>query len=213
MANVSGADAQGAAEAAIKAATNELISGAVKVSQHDAAKLDAMMGIGVFLTAEELFAYAEHQLQKADGDIHAMMADVSVRRDKASALGKLAAAVRALKEAPTATEQSDALKKLVDQAKLDGLPQEAIDAVTTLQASAEHKIKSSGDSPLEKNTVEDQLKMVDEKAQEMTSSVDLSMIKLQSLIQQRNQALTFVSNAMAAMNEPAKNAISNMRGG
>ena len=164
------------------------------------AKLNAMLGVGTFLTADELLAFAKHQIEKTDTEIRSHIADVTMKKERAAVYQQISAGLRQVKTWG-ATEQGQKFQELKALAEQAGLTAEAGELDTYLQGG-----KWSSDS------LEGLAQKMDSKMTALTSSTELTMISIQGLMQQRNQVLQLASNVIAALNEPAKNAIGNLRG-
>jgi hypothetical protein len=175
--------------------------------------LGAVMGAGAYLSPEEFLAMAQQQLGEADTQIRSLMSTIQQNRFLAGKLSEISNRIRALKGKDGAEAEKaelDELKAAKQEAKELGFNELAaqIDYTLTL---AEKKLFQEKKGTLEAQNFEDLALKIDAKANELTSGVDIGMIKLQSLMQQRSQILTLASNAIAALNETAKTAISNIR--
>jgi len=177
--------------------------------------VDAQLGIGTFLTIDELCAMAEQQLRESDGQIRSMLADVEAKRTSAGALTNIVATLKGAK-GKSPEEQQAAIGKALEIAESMG-DQGVIDKLKSLQAETHMTMDIVGKPTtvpikMSNDFIESRTEEFTDMANKQTSSVDISMIRVQALMQQRGQIITFVSNAMAAINEPIKNTLGNMRG-
>lgn len=70
--------------------------------------------------------------------------------------------------------------------------------------------KIENGEPVTKEQLTELAKKCETFATSLTSSAEMTMIKMQQLMQDRSRLLTFVSNALKAMDEPADTAVRNM---
>ncbi|MBK8999203.1 MAG: hypothetical protein IPM35_26055 [Myxococcales bacterium] len=173
------------------------------------AKLDAMLGIGTFMTAEEMYLFAEAKLRSTDAELSAHMKDITLKKEMGAAMQEISAGIRSVKNS-TGPEQKAKFEELIEKANKAGLTDVA-DLLTKGLGKIEANIKSYGD-PSTSDFIESVALDVDAKVTALTSSTELTMIRIQGLMQHRSQVLQLASNVIAALNEPAKNAIGNIRG-
>lgn len=172
------------------------------------AKLEAMLGVGTFLTADELLAFAKHQIEKTDAQIRSHVADVTTKKDKAAVLQQISAGLRQVKggSKEAQIEKFTELKALAEQAGLSAEAGKLENWISAPGGLLDTKSKWNSDH------VEGFAQEMDARMTALTSNTELTMISIQGLMQQRNQVLQLASNVIAALNEPAKNAIGNLRG-
>lgn len=174
------------------------------------AKLDAMLGIGTFMTAEEMYLFAEAKLKSTDAELSAHMKDITLKKEMGAAMQEISAGIRSVKNS-TGAEQKAKFEELIEKANKAGLTDVA-DLLTKGLAKIEANIKDFNGDASTSDFIESVALDVDAKVTALTSSTELTMIRIQGLMQHRSQVLQLASNVIAALNEPAKNAIGNIRG-
>lgn len=186
--------------AAVKAALQSQIEGAEL-----SAKLNAMLGIGTFITAEDMFAFAQSQLMSTDAEIRTHVAGISVAKEKAAAMQEISGGLRSIKNG-SYSQQKAKLDELIAKANQAGAP-ELADKLEGMKTTLINKGQA-----VSADYIEGKAQEVDAEMTKLTSSTELTMIRIQGLMQHRSQILQLASNVIAALNEPAKNAIGNLRG-
>lgn len=170
------------------------------------AKLNAMLGIGTFLTADDMFAFAQSQLAQTDGEIRMHVAGITIAKEKAAELQAISAGLREVKNG-TYGQQHAKLEELIAKAQQAGLGETAVEL-----GKAKALLETQKGQAFSSDKIEGLAQGVDAAMTKLTSSTELTMIRIQGLMQHRSQILQLASNVIAALNEPAKNAIGNLRG-
>lgn len=165
-----------------------------------------------FLSPEELILFVEHQVGSIDDQIRSRMADIEARKAVSSKYQEVANKLKELK-AKSGGEQDDGIAEI--KAEIDALA-EKDPAYAKLKQSVDeiHSAMMSvqDNAGTDDNWLEEKANVVSGYANEVTSTIELDMIRLQGLVQQRTQCMTFASNVLAAMNEANKAIIGNTRG-
>jgi len=189
-------------------ANSQAVADALKAQLEAAelsAKLNAMLGIGTFLTAEDMFQFAQQQLTGIDAEIRTHITGITIAKEKAAVMQGISAGLRSVKNSTNA-EQVAKFDEAIAQAKQAGMP-ELANKLTEEKA----KVVALGSDAATSDFIEGTAQHVDSLMTSLTSSSELTMIRIQGLMQQRSQVLQLASNVIAALNEPAKNAIGNLR--
>lgn len=167
------------------------------------AKLNAMLGMGTFLTAEDMFAFVKQQLLNTDSQVRAQIADVTLRKQMAADLQSISAGLRSVANADK-SQQNAKLNELLAKAEQAGLP-DAVALLKTMKTDLAAK-----DGPFTTTRIEGDAQAIDAKMNALTSNVELAMIQIQGTMQQRVQFLQLASHTISILHESAKVAIGNL---
>jgi hypothetical protein len=169
-----------------------------------------------FLSPEELILFVENQVGNIDDQIRSRMADIERRKAVASKYQEVANRLKELKGlsgGEKGAEQDAAISQL--KAEIDALA-ENDPAYAQLKKTVDEVHEGAqnvqNDEGVGVDWLEGKANVVSGAANEVTSTIELDMLRLQGLIQQRTQCMTFVSNVLASMNEANKTIIGNTRG-
>ena len=159
----------------------------------------------------ELMIWLTTTIEKSDKSIRAQMADINDKKDYAAKLGEV---ITALTKADNIHKGSDSgrdtsglpnLTDFADQAWYKNLPPEA-------QAAYKWVAEDTGsDGIANQGAVKAALTALSGFVGTLTAQNDTAMIRLQSAISSRSQAIQLVSNMLNVMNETAKSTVGNIR--
>jgi hypothetical protein len=172
-------------------------------------------GIGVpggFMSSEELILFVEHQVGNIDDQIRSRMENIEARKAYAAKYQEVANKLKEMKHLDGAQQDTkfNELKAELDELALnDPAFKELADKVSAMHGESQTLQSEDG---VDDSWLEDHANTVSGMANDITNTIELDMIRLQGLVQQRTQCMTFASNVLAAMNEANKQIISNTRG-
>ena len=156
-----------------------------------------------YLSPDDLVAWAARELGELDSGIREHLADVQERKRLAQALQNGIGQLNAAKG-----------EKKGNHAELEatyrGLA-ESTDNATLKQAFTQVADAFEAGKPLSDKKIAAMAQQLEARMQEHTNSAEISMLHMQSKVQKRTHALSFVSNVIRAMDEAAKTTIGNMR--
>ncbi len=180
-----------------------------------------------YLTPDALIAFVQDNLSRTDGEIQGLMSQVSGNRAKLEQLQTIAADMRNMKGA-SRDDQSALFKKLRDEAADLGVdihkefgkwvaePNQGAgpDAKAIADALSTHlngwnKHLSDGKARAEGH-LESEAQAIDAIANKMSGGAEITMIKLQSLVQERTRIIQFASNTMSACNRAIDAPVNNI---
>jgi hypothetical protein len=165
------------------------------------------------LDLPELMAWLATTMQRSDDAIRLQMADVNAKKDYAAKLGEV---LTALTRADNVKAGSDTgreckdlpnLKDYASQPWFQNLPPEAQKAYADLCKDT----LAGGDTIADQGAVKTALQAVSGFIGTLTSQNETSMIRLQSAIASRGQAIQLISNMVNSFNEVDKAIVGNIR--
>ena len=169
------------------------------------------LGLGD-LSLPELMSWLTTTLQKSDKAIREQMTDINAKKDYAATLsGVLSALTRAdntkLDEAGRECKDLPNLRDYADQPWFRSLDVASQRAYADLCADA----LGGGDTKAEQSKVKSALTAISNYVGTLNSENETAMIRLQSAISSRSQAIQLVSNMLNSLNETAKSTVGNIR--
>ena len=158
------------------------------------------------LSPELMLAFVEQQLGNIDGQINDMIKGIEDRNDRARTLraGRDALATH------TGNVNDDDMVKIGGPLAetLEHLEQSGEPAVR----EAAGNLSNQGDNgSVTAGEVKAALGKIDHALDNLSSTNDIDRLKLQQLVQDRSQIISFSSNVMASLNESKKQVIGNIR--
>lgn len=159
------------------------------------------------LSLTELMTWLQTTLDKSDKSIREQMADINQKKDYAAKLGEV---IAALQKADNIKKGSDSgrdtsglpnLTDFADQEWFKKLPQSVQDSYRWVATD------TGSDGIADQGAVKTALSNLTDYVSTLNSSNDTAMIRLQSSLSSRNQALQLISNMLASMNDTAKNTL------
>jgi hypothetical protein len=183
--------------------------------------LPALLNIGSF-SPEMILQYVQTRLADIDGQMADIMGDANDKKAKSEELRKFQDAVRSLSgvgskgpgfdasdanDAERATANADAITRLEKaKAELKDNPE----LVAKLQA-LENGLRHDDRFYLSAESIQNELDWAKDQLTSLNSMNELTMMRLNQLVQTRSQIISAASNAQASINEGMKNVIGNMR--
>lgn len=169
------------------------------------------------LTPDALMTYCESRLRGINEQVNATFARQQQVRTATSSLGKLQEQLAWLGRAPNDGIHADDTSNF---AKTKELYQDAINAMPAgdeknrLQTEFDRFNSSTsgagGDMIIGRDEAADMAKQVATISKDMSSSAELDMIELQSLMSQRQQALQMCTNMMAGLGQSSQQIAANI---
>jgi hypothetical protein len=184
--------------------------------------LPALLNIGTF-SPEMILQYVQTRLADIDGQMADIMGDANDKKAKSEELRRFQEAVRSLSgvgsngpgfdtshdenDVERAKANSDAIARL-EKAKAD--LKDNPELVARLQ-SLESGLLNNNKFFLSGESIQNQLDWAKDQLTSLNSMNELTMMRLNQLVQTRSQIISAASNAQASINEGVKNVIGNMR--
>lgn len=156
----------------------------------------------VHLGPGEMIEWLRGQLETFDGEIRSRMRDVRTAKEEASAIAEAVSLLRGRKSTGRLElgELEELRRKVSDpkvREKLDGL-------IDSMKSNRRTDLLLPGDQ-LEGLATE-----LEGRQQTYTSSVELTMIQLQGLVQARAQSVMFASNIVTSIGDTVKGTVANV---
>ena len=167
------------------------------------------------LSIEELVQQCQNRLLETDTAICSMMASQNANSDDQKALARLETVLNRYKD--TMGDPNDESGK--NAAAIKEIKKAYADAASTIKndelrnvvaAKANEFNETAKDNCVSKAEVEALIGEVNAQLDALTSGDQMTMIKLQSLVEKRSQTLSMFSNMIAKMEENIKGIIQNM---
>lgn len=159
----------------------------------------------------EMMTWLAATMSKSDAAIRGQMAEINGTKDLAAKLGQVITELKtaeATRPTDTGRDMSAAdktLNSMEGQAWFDNLPPATKNALLGLRED------SGSDVLADQKTVQVAREALVEYAGTLTSSNDIAMVKLQSAVAARGQALQLISNMMNSFNETSNRIIGNTK--
>lgn len=163
------------------------------------------------LSLPELMAWLTTTIQKSDNGIRMQMADINNKKDYAAKLGEVIAALTKadnIKKDSDSGRDTSGLPNLTDYADQQWFKDLPPDAQKAYKWVADD---TGSDGVADVGAVKAALSALSGFVGTLTAQNDTAMIRLQSAISSRSQAIQLVSNMLNTMNETAKATVGNIR--
>lgn len=190
---------------------------------------DAAMG-AAGLSPDALIAFVELNLSNTDNQVQQLMSTMNSNKDSIAAFQQLSSLIRGMKGQSHDVQQQN-INKIVKLAKDCGLDvKHNADGSWKVSVPAgcklPHANELKGDVQEELNAwhahdadkksrpsdaLEAEASNVDAIANKLSSGSEITMLKLQSLVQERTRIIQFASNVTNALNEGLKTEVNNIR--
>jgi hypothetical protein len=176
-------------------------------------------------TPEEILAYVEMRLNDLDGQIQDYWKDAQGKKAHATELRIFQEAVRSLQQGPTGFD-STGIQDNVTREEVNAEAQNKIAAaleqlrhsenpelVGRLTALKNYLDGANGGTPgkIPADALQHSLDYAKDQLAELNGDNELTMMRLNQLMQLRSQIISAASNQLASTNEAVKNIINNMR--
>ncbi|MCL2448507.1 MAG: hypothetical protein FWD17_06130 [Polyangiaceae bacterium] len=165
-------------------------------------------GGGTELTADDLFAYCEAQTSSIDGEAQTFFTDAENNDKAQAAINQAMADVRTLQTKMSGgsftgdevTQLSDELKTL----------EQNYPAESSQIQSAIDTVNNGGDTKLTSDEAQRVLDTLSGVTQDFQSDNQMTMIKLQSAMSEREQAIQLTTNILQTLNDSETKVITNI---
>ncbi len=174
----------------------------------DEAAVAALVESGASVTPESIMGLLQNQVSNIDAQIQGITSEIDRRTELARELGDRNAALAALRDALAALPGDDAV--VVDGLLVNGVPLKEFLDNNGLVGEV-HFTREGGQATISKSSVDTLIARTSEQQREANSGNELDMIRLQSVMQQRSQAITMASNMIKSIHDTLKSIVSNLR--
>lgn len=174
----------------------------------DEATVAALVESGASVTPESIMGLLEGRVSNIDRQIQGLTAAIDERTELARELGERNVALGDLREALAALPGDDAV--VVDGLEVNGVPLKEFLESNGLLGEV-HFTHEGGETKLSKTAIDGLIAQTSERQRAANSGNELDMIRLQSVMQQRSQAITMASNMIKSIHDTLKSIVSNLR--
>lgn len=177
------------------------------------APINKYIGAAGDLTLAEMMVWLNNTIKKTDSDVRQQMNDVEAKKAMNEQLGAIISDMRKMENDKLTDTGREGGKFAADYSNYKStawfkeLPKEAKDAFTVLMED----IPAGTDTLADVEKIKLARQTLSDVVQANSSSNETAMIKLQSAISARGQAIQLVSNMLNALNESAKSIVGNVR--
>lgn len=165
------------------------------------------------LNIGEMMAWLKITMDQSDGDIRTQMKDLDAKKELAAQLAKVLTALKNAENAKAGTATGRECKDLVNlddyasQSWFQKLPVEAQNAYAWVATDT----RNGGDTIADEGAVKAAREAIADHIATLSSSNEMAMVKLQSAIAARGQAIQLISNMINSFNETNNRIIGNVK--